>query len=84
MNNWTEGLEFYLKTPYEVIQFPVAPQEFSVDFPSLNKTINVLNFGEVPILGGNALRTWTISSFFQHKNIVSVSANLKILCGIVS
>ncbi|MHB9947323.1 terminase [Clostridium botulinum] len=64
MNNWTEALEFYLKTPYEVIQFPVAPQEFTVNFPSLNKTINVLNFGEVPILGANALRTWTISSFF--------------------
>ncbi len=64
MSNWTKALEFYLKTPYEVIQFPVVPQEFTVNFPSLNKTINVLNFGEVPILGANALRTWTISSFF--------------------
>ena len=64
MDNWNKALEFYLKTPKEIIQFPVAPSEFTVSYPSLNKTLNVLNFGEVSILGENSLRTWSISSFF--------------------
>lgn len=57
-----------MKTPRGMIQFPVAPESLEVSFPSLNQTFNVLNFGEVSMLGSNALRTWSLSSFFPAHN----------------
>lgn len=61
-------MEYWLKSKLGDIQFPVPPSEFEVSFGSLNKTVNVLNFGEISLLGEVALRSWSIEGFFpaQH------------------
>lgn len=57
--------EVWLKNKIETFQFPIITSEFDVSFGSMNKTINLLNFGEVNITGqGNKLREWSISGIF--------------------
>ncbi|WP_034438827.1 phage baseplate protein [Clostridium ihumii] len=57
-------LEYWLKNSIETFQFPINFDNFEVKFGSLNKTINLLNFGEVNITGENKLREWSVSGFF--------------------
>ncbi|MCD3234257.1 terminase [Clostridium botulinum D/C] len=57
-------LQFWIKTPDDIFQLPIPPGEFNISCPSLNKTVTIMNYGELNIPGNEALKTWTVSSFF--------------------
>lgn len=59
---------FYIKTKDRTIKLPVPPPSIKVNFGSMNKTVNLLNFGELNLIGENKLREWSISSFFPRRN----------------
>ena len=46
---------FYFKTPYGVIEFPITPGELTISNGSNNKTVTLINEGEVNILHSPSL-----------------------------
>ena len=66
---WRKGdenfMEFWLKKDdKDKFQFPVNPSEFTVTVSNKNTTVNVLNIGDVNLIGNTGLREITLSSFF--------------------
>ncbi|WP_080967438.1 hypothetical protein [Clostridium novyi] len=61
-------MQFWIKAGGEIFQLPVPPSSFNVSGGSMNKTINIMNFGELSIMGNRSLRTWSFSSFFPKQN----------------
>ncbi|MCD3223935.1 terminase [Clostridium botulinum] len=57
-------MQFWIKAGDEIFQLPVNPASYEVNAPTMNKTIKIMNFGELSIKGNRALRTWSFSSFF--------------------
>ena len=46
---------FYFKTPYGVVEFPITPGELTISNGSNNKTVTLINEGEVNILHSPSL-----------------------------
>ena len=46
---------FYFKTPYGVVEFPITPGELTISNGSKNKTVTLINDGEVNILHSPSL-----------------------------
>ncbi|WP_144445130.1 terminase [Clostridium massiliodielmoense] len=57
-------MQFWIKAGGEIFQLPVPPASFNVTGGTMNKIVNIMNFGELSIKGNRALRTWSFSSFF--------------------
>lgn len=59
-------MEFWLSVDNhaEKIQLPVNPSQFSLSVGNKNETVNVVDLGDVNLLGGEALASIELSSFF--------------------
>ena len=59
-------MEFWLSVDNhaEKIQLPVNPSQFSLSVGNKNETVNVVDLGDVNLLGGEALASISLSSFF--------------------
>lgn len=51
----------------EKLQLPVPPPEFRITTGNLNETVTIANLGDVNLIGGEALASIEISSFFPAK-----------------
>jgi hypothetical protein len=49
------------------LQFPVPFSEYEIKQSANNKTINVLNYGEITWFGDRKLKEWSLSNFFPSK-----------------
>lgn len=49
------------------LQFPVPFSQYEIKQSANNKTINVLNYGEITWFGDRKLKEWSISNFFPSK-----------------
>lgn len=62
-------MEFWLKkSDKNKFQFPVNPSEFTVTVSSNNTVVNVVNIGDINLIGNTGLREISLSSFFPAKN----------------
>lgn len=61
-------MEYWLKNKIEDIQFPVPFAEFTIDSSSQNKSITLLNFGEINFLGSPKLKNFSVGGFFPNQN----------------
>lgn len=73
-------LEFWLKfnNGEESLWLPVNPETISVTSPFGYEDVNVSNFGEITIIGNNALNSFAISSFFPRDFNASYCAYSKL------
>ena len=60
-------MEFWLKQGDEELQLPVKPTEFSVNVSHHNTVVNVLQLGDINLMGKTGLRGISLSSFFPAK-----------------
>lgn len=51
----------------EKLQLPVPPPEFRITTGNLNETVSIANLGDINLIGGEALTSIEISSFFPAK-----------------
>lgn len=61
-------MEFWLQKGDVKFQLPVKPSDYSVSVASKNTTVNVINIGDVNLIGKTGLREITLSSFFPAKD----------------
>lgn len=62
-------MEFWLQKDNGIkFQLPVKPANFTVSVNHLNTVVNVIELGEVNLLGNTGLRSITLSSFFPAKD----------------
>ena len=62
-------MEFWLKnTDKDKFLLPVKPSEFTVTVGSKNTVVNVVNLGDINLIGNTGLREITLSSFFPAKD----------------
>ncbi|AWZ50034.1 terminase (plasmid) [Clostridiaceae bacterium 14S0207] len=61
-------IEFWLKNKIEDIQFPIGFEQYSVNSSNSDKSVMLLNFGEINLLGSPNLKDFSVSGFFpaQH------------------
>lgn len=62
-------MEFWLQKDNDSkLQLPVKPSEFNVNVANRNTVVNVLQIGDINLLGKTGLREITLSSFFPAKD----------------
>lgn len=66
-------MEIWLKQGNEKLRLPVLPSNYSFSQANKNTTADIVNFGEVTIIGQKALASTSISAFFPNKNYSFVS-----------
>lgn len=59
-----DGCTFTLSGGTYSVNFPVSPADFEVTNPYNNQTVNIINLGDINMLGKRGLRTITFKSFF--------------------
>lgn len=52
----------------EVIKLPVVPEEFTIQSPFNNDTLNTIKQGDIKLIGLRGLKTLSFQSFFPSKN----------------
>ena len=62
-------MDYYLSfnNNEERIRLPVIPSSFEVNIPHQNTTINIVNLGEINLIGKTGLMNMTIESFFPNQ-----------------
>jgi len=61
-------MEFWLKQGEEALQLPVKPSEFNVTVAHRNTVVNVIQLGDINLMGKTGLREIALSSFFPDKD----------------
>ena len=61
-------MEFWIKQGEESLQLPVKPEDFYVSVAHLNTVVNVIQLGEINLMGKTGLREVSLSSFFPDKD----------------
>lgn len=51
----------------QVIQLPIVPEEFEVEFSNNNETFTTVSQGDLNLIGSKGLKTITIETFFPNK-----------------
>lgn len=51
----------------EVIQLPIIPETFGIEFASNNETFNTISQGDLNLIGTRGLRSMTIETFFPNR-----------------
>ncbi|QEK13729.1 phage portal protein (plasmid) [Crassaminicella thermophila] len=51
----------------QVIQLPIIPEEFQVEFSNNNETFTTISQGDLNLIGNKGLKTLTIETFFPNK-----------------
>lgn len=59
-----DGCTFTLSGGTNSVSFPVSPANFEIANPYNNQTVNIINLGDVNLLGKRGLRTIEFKSFF--------------------
>lgn len=57
-------MEFWLQKDESKFQLPVKPSDFLVDVAQNNTVVNVINLGDINLIGNTGLREISLSSFF--------------------
>lgn len=72
-------MEFWIKQGDSgALQLPVKPTEFTVTVAHRNTVVNVLQLGDINLMGKTGLREISLSSFFPNKNYnFSINSNRK-------
>ena len=66
--NEVKLLEWIQKENDSKLQLPVKPREFTVTVMSRNTVVNVIQIGDVNLMGKTGLREISLSSFFPAKD----------------
>ncbi|MFN1808289.1 hypothetical protein ACK2IE_17930 [Clostridioides difficile] len=66
-------MEMWLRQAEDRFRFPVFPSSFSINGKAAVNSSSILKIGEIATFGGVALKSISISSFFQIKTILSVT-----------
>lgn len=61
-------MEFWIKQDSEALQLPVKPTEFTVTVAHRNTVVNVIQLGDINLIGKTGLREVSLSSFFPAKD----------------
>lgn len=61
-------MEFWIKQDNEALQLPVKPTEFTVTVAHRNTVVNVIQLGDINLMGKTGLREISLSSFFPAKD----------------
>lgn len=61
-------MEFWLKQGEEALPLPVKPSEFNVTVAHRNTVVNVIQLGDINLMGKTGLREIALSSFFPDKD----------------
>ena len=61
-------MEFWLKQGNEALQLPVKPTDFNVTVAHRNTVVNVIQLGDINLIGKTGLREVSLSSFFPAKD----------------
>lgn len=61
-------MEFWVKQSKEALQLSVKPEDFTVTVAHRNTVVNVVELGDINLIGNTGLREVTLSSFFPAKN----------------
>lgn len=61
-------MEFWIQQDGEALQLPVKPTEFNVTVTHRNTVVNVIQLGDINLMGKTGLREIPISSFFPAKD----------------
>lgn len=61
-------MEFWVKQDNDALQLPVKPKEFNVTVAHRNTVVNVIQLGDVNLIGKTGLREISLSSFFPAKD----------------
>ena len=61
-------MEFWIKQGEEALQLPVKPTEFTVTVAHRNTVVNVIQLGDINLMGKTGLREIPLSSFFPAKD----------------
>ena len=61
-------MEFWIKQSGVAIQLPVKPSEFNVTVAHRNTVVNVIQLGDINLMGKTGLREVSLSSFFPAKD----------------
>lgn len=51
----------------QVIQLPIIPEEFKVEFSNNNETFTTISQGDLNLIGNKGLKALTIETFFPNK-----------------
>lgn len=71
-------MEFWLQDGRNSIQLPVKPSEYNIAVSQRNTVVNVVQIGDINLLGNSGLREISLSSFFpanQYNFSNTVSSN---------
>lgn len=61
-------MEFWIRQGEEALQLPVKPTDFNVTVAHRNTVVNVIQLGDINLLGKTGLRDVSLSSFFPAKS----------------
>lgn len=77
-------MEFWIKQDSNgALQLPVKPTEFNVTVTHINTAVNVIQLGEINLMGRTGLREIALSSFFPAKDYnfsINISRQSPIAC----
>lgn len=62
-------MEFWLQQNKDKFQLPVKPSDYTVSVSHKNTVVNVIQVGDVNLIGNTGLREISLKSFFQQKII---------------
>lgn len=65
-------MEFWLQQNNDKFQLPVKPSDYTVTVSHKNTVVNVIQVGDVNLIGNTGLREISLKSFFQQKIITLV------------
>lgn len=65
-------MEFWLQQNSDKFQLPVKPSDYTVSVAHKNTVVNVIQVGDVNLIGNTGLREISLKSFFQQKIITLV------------
>ncbi|TCO69498.1 phage portal protein [Marinisporobacter balticus] len=51
----------------QVIQLPIIPASFQIEFSNNNETFNTVSQGDLNIIGNKGLKSFTLETFFPNK-----------------
>jgi LysM repeat protein len=61
-------MDIYIYQGKDIYRFAVLPSSIEIGTAQQNSTVNIINYGEINIIGKRNLRTLSLSSFFPNKN----------------
>lgn len=62
-------MEFWLQQNSDKFQLPVKPSDYTVSVSHKNTVVNVIQVGDVNLIGNTGLREISLKSFFQQRII---------------